>query len=227
VDISSLADDAERYAAIQQITEFGQTPKLLFTRPHPPRGAGCSVPHSLSHSALPLHPHPHRQAREGERGSGGGGGGGCGGGWLWEGQAADARAQSLGSGGQDRERVMGVARGEADGGDARGGGGGVGGWGRRALEEAALPREHEGESELEQAALDAAVAVVAGRGGFVLPPSLCERRSGGGDGGVGGGQEGGQEGGQGGLRPLVEGSDSDADGPSWTAEVRSAPPCLA
>lgn len=174
MDISSLSDDAERYAAIQQITEFGQTPKLLFTRPHPPRGPGCGVPHAL------------------------------------------------------RLRKAPVARGEAEGGSSSSGGGG---WGRQALEEAASASrpEHEWqrqeresqerESELEQAALDAAVAVVAGRGGFEVPPSFFEGRSGGGGGEVGAGQQKCH----GGLRPLVEGSDSDADVPSWTAEVCPGP----
>ncbi|PRP85404.1 hypothetical protein PROFUN_06950 [Planoprotostelium fungivorum] len=37
VDIESIVDSRERQAIVDQIKEFGQTPKQIFTHPHPPR----------------------------------------------------------------------------------------------------------------------------------------------------------------------------------------------
>lgn len=151
VDINSIEDEAEQYAVIQQISEFGQTPKLLFTQAHPARGPGPCIPHS----ALPLQHHPHRRSRESDPAA----------------VSDSARAGVVG----DLQAVPWRDGREEAGGNRSGGGS----WGAKALE---------------QAALDHAVAVVAGRGqeAAQLKPS---------------------------LRPLIEGSDSDADAPSWTPEV--------
>lgn len=37
VDLDSIKDPMERNAIIAQIKEFGQTPKQIFTQPHPSR----------------------------------------------------------------------------------------------------------------------------------------------------------------------------------------------
>lgn len=37
IDLDSVTDPAERKAYELQIMEFGQTPRFLFTIPHPPR----------------------------------------------------------------------------------------------------------------------------------------------------------------------------------------------
>ena len=76
VDIHSIEDETERYAVMQQISEFGQTPKLLFTQPHCRRGTGPAVP-----AAQPaLYRHAHAGSGRGEpaeagsrRGEGGAG----------------------------------------------------------------------------------------------------------------------------------------------------------
>ena len=162
VDINSIHDEAEQYAVIQQISEFGQTPKLLFTQAHPPRGTGPSIPHC----ALPTNPHPHRHSRGSTRTS-----------------AAQAGAGNVRQEEQEEQEEQEACRQRRD--EAVDRERGEESWGAKALE---------------QAALDNAVAVVTGRGqeATQLKPS---------------------------LRPLVEGSDSDADAPSWTAEV-VPPPCL-
>ena len=39
VELDRVTDSRERQALVMQIQEFGQTPKLLFTRPHPCRNS--------------------------------------------------------------------------------------------------------------------------------------------------------------------------------------------
>lgn len=44
VDLEKVTDPVERASYEAQITEFGQTPKQLFTLPHPSRSAKDGVP---------------------------------------------------------------------------------------------------------------------------------------------------------------------------------------
>lgn len=37
VDVDAIVDPVERQAAIAQINSYGQIPRQLFTKPHPPR----------------------------------------------------------------------------------------------------------------------------------------------------------------------------------------------
>ena len=148
VDIHSLQDETERYAVMQQISEFGQTPKQLFTEPHPRRGTGPAVP------AAPTALYRYAPERAG-----------------------------IGRGGEEES---GRRRAE------------IGGWGARALE---------------QAALDQAAAVIMGAAPARTGSSQWQEN------------EEGDEGGETGagnayyLRPLVEGSDSDVEPRNWTAHV--------
>ena len=53
----SVRDENERAAFETQIMEFGQTPKQLFTSPHPQR---CLPDDSLCTESLPFHPNNHK-----------------------------------------------------------------------------------------------------------------------------------------------------------------------
>lgn len=48
VDMDEITDPNERAILETQIMEFGQTPKQLFTSPHPQRHSSTTVPHSVS-----------------------------------------------------------------------------------------------------------------------------------------------------------------------------------
>jgi len=55
VDLDAMTDPTEREAVHMQIMEFGQTPKQLFTIPHPPRSGGGKKPVLPSVEAEPTH----------------------------------------------------------------------------------------------------------------------------------------------------------------------------
>ena len=58
VDIDKIEDPLKRQATIEQIRSFGQTPRMLFRKPHPPRlvlsRTGCvfASPGQLAQSHL-------------------------------------------------------------------------------------------------------------------------------------------------------------------------------